>query len=193
MSRPRLPVLVAILGIAVCRAAVAEPQSSSDAKINNVLYYRWTATGPGAGFTHSSLNAVEVDFSNSRFRHIMQSARAKQSMLPSQYKEIVARLGDTEWVHLSKQQLRRLATIIQVWLETDPPCAYNQWRGLGREDGYKEKLLLQASERKRSVEINPRASLSPDDSFRSPPEWHALTAYLNAMGSPVNQAITPAR
>jgi hypothetical protein len=83
-----------------------------------------------------------------------------------------------DWTPLSAGRVKEITDRLEAWLATEPPSVYYRIGGLGREDGYVERLVVRRGERTHTTSINPRREALPGDPRRAPPEWYALIAVL---------------
>lgn len=180
MRRMLLPIVMAMLLVGCGKHARPESNLPSP-EVSCLLYYRWSGTSPGAGFTHTSLAAIEVDLRSGRFRRITRTANAPQPMLPWERAAIGEFLHREEWQQLAPLRSKHLAALVATWLETAPPEKYVQPRGLGIEDGYVEQMAVEAGGRRAVVTVDPRGGYRPDDPLLPPPQWRALVAFLDAI------------
>jgi len=157
------------------------PAGVSHQPVEHVFFYCWSGTSPGAGFTRTSLTAIEVDLVGKRMRALASSARAPSAMLPHQQEEIEALLARSPWQPLAPERAQGLADMARLWLRTDPPPVYNRPMGLGREDGFAEGLVVRSGSQEREVKVNPHGAARPGDRAFPPPEWYALQAYLASL------------
>lgn len=176
-----LIVLVLLLG---CTSGANRWRHPTEPRIEHLQYHRWSGMSPGAGFTRTTLNAVEIDFTTNRFRRFDAIAKAPEPMLPWQVQEIARCLQGQEWQDLDDEQAAQLTAIVRRWLQTEPPTTYNQPRVLGREDGYAEELAATLSDGKHSLSTNPRSGFTPNDPLRPPLQWQALIDSLDSLGEP---------
>jgi len=144
-----------------------------------VLRYRqWSGVSPGAGSSHTSLIAVELDLSKSKMRKLWKSASRPTPMLPHDEAGTVKLLADIPWTDISKEDAVKFSSLIQAWLATKPPAAYNSPMALGREDGFLTELSVSWGTNTVATELNPRGGYSPRDPLRPSKEWRELTDAL---------------
>jgi hypothetical protein len=172
--------ITALSSISGCSTKSGERGTAGIPTIDEVVYYRWAGMSPGGEFRRTSLEAIEVDLAGNRYRRITGTANAPEPMLPYRQADVTALLKDSEWTTISPEDAQHLSMIARGWMETHPPPTYAQPRLLGREDGYEEVLVVRMGGQSRSTRLESRGDLN--DSLQPPPEWHALVAYLDALG-----------
>ena len=111
------------------------PAGVSQQSVEHVFFYCWSGMSRGAGFTRTSLTAIEVDLVGKRTRALAKGAQAPAAMLPRQQEEIEALLARSPWQPLAPERAQGLADMARLWLRTNPPPVYNRPMALGREDG----------------------------------------------------------
>ena len=82
---------------------------------------------------------------------------------------------------LSSAKVKELADLVEAWLATEPPPVYNRIGGLGREDGYVERLAVRKGNRTYATSLNPRREALPGDPLRPPPEWYLLITAIRTV------------
>jgi len=177
MLRSSLLAAMVLLVTSGCSSAPLGPDSA--AAPQQVFYYAWSGTSPGAGFTFTSLRTFEIDLAAGRIRGIQQTAGAPDPMLPHEEEKVAALLNSRPWKTLSPDEVEGLRYFLLAWLKTDPPAAYDEPRGLGHEDGYVERLTVYSEAGKRTTVINPRGAFPPEG-IPLPRQWRALLAAASA-------------
>jgi hypothetical protein len=150
-------------------------QASLEAEApSRLLYYRWSGSSPGAGFSSTSLSGFELDLENQRARKLQKHARRPQPMLPYAENQTVALIEREKWEPLSKEDYGSIKSAVSAWLRTRPPDAYSRPQGLGTEDGYAESIITFFGDAKRVTKFVPRAVGRPNEPPRPPAQCDAL-------------------
>lgn len=164
---------LALSGCGARSGQVGEPRQAPPASYA-LRYVLWSGVSPGAGFTSTSLDVVEIDLGARRARRLRTSASVPEPMLPRDERGVSELLRATGWVSLSSSQAEKLDDLIRAWLRTRPPPRYKDHRVLGREDASFEKLSIAWGAGSVSTEMDLRAGVSPDDPLRPSKEWREL-------------------
>ncbi|MFH1435049.1 MAG: hypothetical protein ABIJ56_04955 [Pseudomonadota bacterium] len=190
MMKPSTIIMLTVLLTAGCprppqdkepakKPAALNPEPSEPQTPAYYLRYKiWTGVSPGAGFTFTSVKAVEVNMDKGEKRRILEYASRPDPMLPHDDEGVAKLLAKASWFDLEPGEKEELDGLIRAWLATSPPPAYNDSRGLGREDGYVEELSVTLDGKTVTTRINPRAGYALDDPLRPPWEWTELTTEL---------------
>ena len=145
-------------------------------------YLVWSGTSPGAGFTSTTLHVVEIDLPARRARVFRKQALAPNPMLPYDDAGINKLIADSTWFPLTSAQVEQIRLLITTWKNTAPPAEYDQFRALGREDGYREQLTVSDDYTTTKTAINPRGH-SADRTL--PQEWVNLIKAISALHPPI--------
>jgi len=134
--------------------------------------------GTGAGFTLTSVHAVEVDLARRRKRVLWRTARAPEPMLPHEPEAIAKLVDAAPWRDLPAGEAERLARLVDSWLATRPPSRYNGYMALGHEDGYLEQIAVVRGATTVTTGVNPHGWARRSDPLGAPAEWCALVEAL---------------
>ncbi len=157
----------------------AEKQGGADGP-HHVFYYRWHGMSPGAGFTRTVLFALELDLVGGRLRSAEADPGPSEPMPGGQPEDARALLARQPWTPLADDEVGGFRALVEAWLATEPPETYGRFRGLGREDGYREELVVRLEGKQVRTAINPR----PREPYVPPPaEWHRLVGAASSVQS----------
>jgi hypothetical protein len=193
-------ILIIVIALAFIAAGCSDQQQtqhsiggkdSALASDYRLTYKSWSGTSPGAGFTHTSLNFVELDLPNSKIRMIWKSATHPDPMLPYDDANIARLIEKSSWTQLAPEEASSLRGCIRAWLDTNPPATYNSPMQLGREDRYITSLSVTWGANTVSTTINPRSGYRKDDPLNPPEEWKVLLESLTVVRKVPDGSLQP--
>ena len=162
-----------------CSDAAEKPTPKHD---YHLKYKSWTGISPGAGFTFTSLQYVELDLAKSRIRRFWKSASHPNPMLPRDDSEIEQLIAEVPWTDLTPEQADSYRNLIGDWLKTEPPPIYHSVMALGREDGHVTRVTVRWGPNAVTTALIPSRGYRKGDPLLPPKEWEDMLNLL--LGTP---------
>ena len=184
--------LFTLLWTAGCRPMTGPPAPETASPELHLSYFTWRGTSAGAGFIRTATTSIEVDLSLGRMQRVERSTKATQGMHPPRGGAASGGVTLKDSAPLSSAKVKELTDLVEAWLATDPPCVYNRIGGLGREDGFVERLAVRRGDCTYTTSVNPRREALPGDPLRPPPEWYLLITAIRTIPSDSARAVEEA-